>query len=239
MREALSWLRNAPHPPQQPEWITAYLRAPRPAKKTPWREIPYSVVDVETSGLNVRKDVLLAIGMVDIEKGRIRLDRRWYSLIRPPEGVLVSAESIRIHGLLRDELSRAPLPEVVLADFLRRICGRVLVVHVSTIDVRFLNRALRQHFGIPLRGPILDTARLGGALLYTERLIGGAVVQDEPYDTTLRSLAKKSGIPISTQHHALSDALLTAQLFLVQATRIERQGNGSFHRLFRAGGCLR
>jgi DNA polymerase-3 subunit epsilon len=241
MRDAFARLRGGPQPDDLPPPLANYLGAPRPDGKTDWRKVPYSVVDVETSGLNARKDALLAIGLIDIDDGRVRLDRRWYSLVRPPEGLLVSVDSIRIHGLLRDDLARAPLPEEVLPEFLERVSGRVLIVHVSSIDVQFLNRALQTHFGIRLRGPVLDTARLGGALLHTERLIGGGGggYNEEPRDTTLRSLAKQSGIPVYAQHNALSDALTTAQLFLAQATRIQKQGKGTFRKLFRAGGCVR
>ncbi|NJN66162.1 MAG: 3'-5' exonuclease [Chloroflexaceae bacterium] len=220
-----------------PVVVQDYLNAPVPAGRLPWRDVPYTVLDIETSGLDPRWDSILAIGAVDIEGGRVRLDRRWYSMTRPPEPSKVAAASIRIHGLLRQELAQAPPLEPVLLELLSRLQGRVLVVHMAAIDVKFLDRALRKHFRVRLRGPALDTARIGGVLLHNERMMSGD--DERPRDTTLRSLAKQAKIPVHPQHNALSDALTTAQLFLYQATRLQKQGKDTFHKLLRVGGCLK
>lgn len=230
----------ARRPQNLPHEVHSYLDAPCPYDNQPWRVVPYTVLDIETSGLNPRKDSILAIGLIQIDEGRVRLDRRWYTMVRPPESTLVGAESIRIHQLLRGELSQAPLLHDVLLDLLPYLEGRVLVVHVSAIDVKFLDRALRHTFNVRLRGPALDTARLGGMLLHHERMLGGGSGYDEaPRDTTLRSLAEQFKIPIHGQHNALSDALTTAQLFLAQATRLQKQGKDTFRKLHRVGGCIR
>lgn len=223
-----------------PTNVQAYVDAPRPDEQMQWREASYSVIDIETSGLNHKKDSLLAIGMIDIEKGRIRLDRRWYTLVRPPDETLVGAESICIHGLLRTDLADAPLAKDVLLELAERIKERVLVVHVSSIDVKFLDRALKNHFGIRLHGPVLDTARLAGKMLHQESMVGGgAGYYEGPRDISLRSLSRQANLPIHSQHNALSDALSTAQLFLSQVTRFEKEGIDTLGKLMRAGGSLK
>ncbi len=216
-----------------PAYVQEYLAAARPDSRLPWRAVPYSVLDVETSGLDYRRDALLAIGMVPIEEGRVRLDRHWYTLLRPPDGLLVGADSIRIHGLLRDELAQAPPATEVLPELLRQLSGRVLVVHVAAIDIRFINRALQQHYGIKLQGPALDTARLAHTIHFTEQLISGREAREPA--VALRLLAAQANLPIYAEHNALNDAITTAQLFLAQATRLEQQGANLLRGLLRAG----
>lgn len=220
-----------------PQCVQEYLDAPRPKEDAHWREIPYTALDIETSGLNPKRDVVLSVGTVNIEQGRIQMGQRWYSMMRPPDVNEVGAASISIHGLLREELSQAPPTEEVLLELIRRIHGRVLIVHVSAIDVQFLDRAMRSYFGVKMRGPVLDTARLSGTLNYNELFIGG--YDDAPRDVTLRGLSQKANLPVYSEHDALGDAITTAQLFLSQVTRLQKQGIETFQKLFRAGGSLK
>lgn len=221
---------------ERPAFIAEYEAGPWPDPARPWREATYVVLDVETSGLNARRDALLAIGLVEIEGGRVRLDRRWHSLIRPPEGLLVDEASIRVHNLTRAELAVAPPPDEVLPALLERLRGRALVVHVAQIDVGFLNRALGQRYGARLRGPILDTARIALTLHQHAQLLGEANREMPAPAIQLRALATSFGLPVYGQHDALNDALTTAQLFLAQASRLERQGSKTLKALQRAGG---
>ncbi|WP_028457059.1 3'-5' exonuclease [Chloroflexus sp. Y-396-1] len=216
-------------------FVRAYQAFPEPDPKLPWREVPYTVIDVETTGLDPRHDALIAIGAVNVENGRVLLKQTWYSLIRPPADREPSVESIRIHHLTPEELQHAPPPAEVLAELLQRIAGRVLVVHVAQVDVRFINAALRP-FGGRLRRPILDTARLALTLHLSARWSG-----EQPHDMPdpaieLRALATALGLPVYAQHNALNDAVTTAQLFIAQATILADQGRNNLAGLIRAGG---
>jgi DNA polymerase-3 subunit epsilon len=203
----------------------------------PWRAAPYTVLDIETSGLAPRRDALLAIGLVDVDAGRVIVERSWQTLVRPPEGMVVPAESIRIHGLLRGDLAQAPPPAEILPELLRRLSGRVLVVHVAAIDIAFLNRALNQCYGAALHGPAIDTARLAAYLRHQERFTRGYAAA--PPMLALSSMAEEANLPVFSEHNALNDALTTAQLFLAQATRLEQSGAGTLRKLLRAGRCMR
>lgn len=217
-----------------PVLVQAYMDTPQPDPRTNWREVPYSVIDVETSGLNAKQDALLAIGLVEIDQGRVRLDSCWYSLIRPPEGLLVSVESIRIHRLLRDELAQAPPAAAVLTEFLQRLRGRMLVVHVATIDMRFINRVLTSLWGIKLHKVGLDTARFAHSLHVYERYSRG--IETDTPSIQLRALTQSANLPLYTQHNALNDAITTAQLFLMQSTRLEAQSDRTLRAVIRAAG---
>jgi DNA polymerase III subunit epsilon len=219
-----------------PEFVQAYLHAEMPARSLPWRAVPYSVLDIETTGLEVGSDALLAIGLIEIEEGQVRLDRRWETLVRPPAHAPLRPDAVAVTGLLRGDTAGAPPLDAVLPELLSRLGGRVLVVHMAEVDVAFLNRALRQQYGIGLRGPVLDTARLALALHGDERFLGGN--GQEPA-LQLAALCERLGLPTYTAHDALGDAITTAQLFLAQATALEAHGRATLAALVRAGGVVR
>lgn len=221
--------------PDPPDFVRDYQEAHRPDPASYWRDVGYSVIDIETSGLDERRDALLAIGLAEINAGRVDLSRCWYSLVRPPDGLLVGASSIRIHGLMRSELAEAPLLDAVLPLLLERLASRVLVVHVARVDVSFINREMGARWGARLVGPILDTARIAMSLHQRAQYLG-QVQADMPLTAIqLRALATRFGLPTYGEHNALNDALTTAQLFLAQASRMERQGRSTLRALLRAG----
>jgi DNA polymerase-3 subunit epsilon len=218
-----------------PRDVQEYLDAAAPARSVPWRVAPYTVLDIETSGLDARRDAILAIGAVDVEDGQILLDRCWQTLVRPPAEQVVAPEAIEIHQLLRADVDRAPPLDAVLPELLRRLQGRVLVVHVAAIDVAFLDSTLQQIYRTRLRGPVLDTARLATALKHDERFLTATA---HPITTlALAALAAQVGLPAFPAHNALNDALTTAQLFLALATRSEQHGAKTLGALLRRGGC--
>jgi DNA polymerase-3 subunit epsilon len=219
-----------------PQFAQEYLEAPRPEPAAAWRSVPYSVLDIETTGLDVRRDALLAIGLVEIEAGQVRLDRCWETLVQLPPEVPLRPDAVAVNGLLRADTAVAPPLDDVLPELLRRLVGRALVVHVAEVDVAFLNRALRQQYGITLRGPVLDTARLALALHGDNRFLGGSGHMPA---LQLDALCERMGLPAYTAHDALSDALTTAQLFLAQATALEARGRTTLGALMRAGAAVR
>jgi DNA polymerase-3 subunit epsilon len=232
----MHWFRRRPE--NLPDVVQHYLDAPRPDTVTPWRRLRFAVIDVETTGLDARRDALLAVGLHEIIDARIILEQHWYSLVRPPADAPVRPEAIQAHGLLFADVADARPETEVLPDLLHRLSGRILIVHVADVDIAFLNRALKRVYGIELRGPAIDTARLALSLHQHRQLMSGGVDRAQP-EIALRSLARQAGLPDYAEHHALNDALTTAQLFLVQATRLEQQGAGTLAALLRAGGCLK
>jgi DNA polymerase-3 subunit epsilon len=220
-----------------PEAVQDYLKTPSISKKLAWREVDYQVLDIETSGLDAKKDIICAVGMVAIKGGRVRPGDNYYTLVCPPEGRRIDAGSIRIHGLLHDDLFQAPPLAEVLPKILCRLTGHILIVHVAAIDVGFLNRALKQEYGFHLRQPAIDTARLARSIHFTEQYLnsyGGD--EGMPPPIALRTLASQANLPIYAQHNALNDAMTTAQLFLAQVHRMEGQGTNNLRGLLRAGG---
>jgi DNA polymerase-3 subunit epsilon len=179
--------------------------------------VDYWALDLETSGFDPRSDDILSVGMVPIRGGTIRWGERHYSLVRPRRGHRAAEEAMRVHHILPDEVRDAPRLCQVLEEIESRLGEAHLLVHYGKLDVGFLKIAYRRHFRIWRRTGIIDTVRLLGRLTHLRR-------QLDPYaDSLPADLARaraELGLPRHIHHHALYDALATAELFLALTGRL-------------------
>ncbi len=179
----------------------------------PWDAVTYWSLDLETGGLHAGKDPIIAIGMVPVRGGRIRLRESFRTLVRP-EGRRIDPTSVRAHQLVPDELRDAPPIEEVLPIVERQLRENVLLVHHRAIDVAFLKDACR-HTGLRWPKPkIVDTVDLLLRAAKRSRFTRPDPAHDRPALTL--SLAREAwGLPPYQAHDALTDAVATAELFLV------------------------
>jgi DNA polymerase-3 subunit epsilon len=206
--------------------VRAYTASPLPAPSTPWRQASFSVIDLETTGLDPADDEIVSYATVTVAEGRVSLADVRYQLISPRR--MPGAETIRIHGLRESDLADAPPLSEALDGLLEAITGRALVAHVAAVERAFLGAALASH-ELELRNPILDTAALALGLSRRRRQLPAL---REPIG--LSDLARLLGLPVHRPHHADGDALTTAQVFLALATHLdafEPQSVGSMQRL--------
>jgi DNA polymerase-3 subunit epsilon len=79
-----------------------------------WDSVTYWALDIETGGLDARRDPIIAVGMLPVRGGIIKLGEAYQTLVRPEDGREIKPESVRAHQLLKGEVSGAPpLPEVL------------------------------------------------------------------------------------------------------------------------------
>jgi DNA polymerase III subunit epsilon len=203
---------------------SAYQATRPPPPGTPWREGHYVVVDLETTGLDPRRDEIVSFAAIPIDNARVIVGGTRATTVRPTR--MPEAETIRIHGLRPADLADAPeLPEV-LDLMLESLTGRALVAHVAWVERGFLAAALKRA-GLRLAKPVLDTSVLARQVLAPEDLGGGQAL-------SLADLVRTLGLPVHSPHVAEGDALTTAQLFLALATHLDRmepQTVGSLTRL--------
>jgi DNA polymerase-3 subunit epsilon len=210
----------------QPSLRAAYAETPPPDPSTPWREADFCVVDFETTGLDPAADEIISFAVLQIARGRLRLDDARYQLIRPRR--MPGRETILIHGLRSAELVDAPTFAEALDGLLEALTGRAMVAHVASIEEGFLGAALRDS-GIRLINPIVDTAALAAELFRLRD-------QVRPGPLGLAPLALTLGLPVHRPHEADGDALTTAQVFLALAAHLDQfspQTVGSMERLSR------
>jgi DNA polymerase-3 subunit epsilon len=183
-------------------------------------------VDVETTGLSLETDRLIAIGAVGIQAERVDLADSFYAVLRQPQAS--SNDNILVHGIGGTEQMQGEPPVDVLLRFMEFIGHCPLVAFHAPFDASMLDQAARDHFGARLGRTWLDLAWLAPALL--------------PEDAARRSLddwLEKYGITVAVRHNALADAVATAQLHLVLQHVAERQQHVSTASLIELAGAAR
>ncbi|GEM83957.1 MAG: hypothetical protein KatS3mg074_079 [Meiothermus sp.] len=189
-----------------------------PFPKSPaWNEVIYWALDLETSGLS-HDDQILSVGMVPIRKGIIEFGAHYYSLVRPIRPGALSAEGIKAHHILPGELDSAPPLEQVLEEIKARIGHGALLLHYSSVDLSFLQRYFRATGKPWVRPVVVDTVVLLARLGERRRQLEPHA---KPFPTGLAAARATFGLPGHLEHHALWDALATAELFLVLRHKLQ------------------
>jgi DNA polymerase-3 subunit epsilon len=125
-----------------------------------WDSVVYWALDLETGGLDAKRDPIIAVGMLPVRAGRIRLGEGYRTLVRPADGRPIDPASVRAHQLVWGEVKDAPAVAEVLPEIDRRLAEGVLLVHHKAIDVAFLKDAYRR-CGLKWRAPpVVDTVDL-------------------------------------------------------------------------------
>jgi DNA polymerase-3 subunit epsilon len=190
-------------------WLKQSLAVPD--LDVPWRDVEYCVVDVETTGLDLRRDELVSFGSILIRSGRLCLDTAVSLDIKPSRPM--SVEAMTVHGKRQQDHDDAPPVEAVAESMLSQLDGRVLVAHAAWIELAFLRQPVRV-MGRRWKPAVVDTAALLRAT--------GVAPSGTGYEPDLESSAGKLGLPVHTPHEALGDALTTGVLFLALAGRLEQ-----------------
>jgi DNA polymerase III subunit epsilon len=189
-----------------------YRDAALPGPQTPWRELTFSVIDLETTGLDPASDEIISFAAVTVEGGTVRLGDARYELIRPTR--MPDGDTIRIHGLRDADLAEAPALSERLDVLLEALTGRAVVAHVAAVERGFLGAALSS-VGLNFGNPTVDTAALDREL---RRLRRDPPARDP---IGLSDMARGLGLPVHRPHHADGDALTTAQAFIALATHLD------------------
>ena len=184
------------------------------------REIPFVVVDVETTGGRPPGDRVIEIGAVRVRAGRI--DGEWSSLVDPGRGIPPFVS--RLTGIANSVVAVAPPFERVADEFLEFLGGAAFVAHNARFDWRFVNAELLRARGGRLTNARLCTVRLARRLLpHVKR-------------RNLDALAWLFGIEIEGRHRALPDARGTARLLLELLDVAEASGVADERDLAALGG---
>lgn len=169
----------------------------------PLEQERYVVVDVETSGLNLGRDRLIAIGAVAVTAGEIILNDSFEVVLQQQSAS--TPDNILIHGIGGSAQTSAVPPQEALLLFLEYLGKAPLVAFHATFDETMLCNAYRQHLGLKFKHPWLDLAYV----------MPGLYPDLSKNFKSLDDWLTCFSIPSHVRHNALSDALGTAQLFLI------------------------
>lgn len=172
------------------------------------------IVDLETTGLNPRRDELLAIAAVAVRGTRVSVGDSFEIRVRPR--VASARENILVHGIGAEAQLSAVDPAVACERFAGYVGDSPLAAFNAPFDREVLCRAMRAH-GLRFPNRWLDIADLAPALL------------PKLSASTLDEWLAHLGIVPRRRHDAASDAFATASLFaclLERAPPAERGPGG-------------
>lgn len=165
---------------------------------TPLSEVPFCVLDLETTGVGPDICEITEIGAVRYEGGVET--GRFQTLVNPGTGI--PPQVTIITGITQAMVIDAPSIGEALPSFLEFIGEAVIVGHNVSFDISFLNAAsIRLGYG-RLQNQSADTLRLARRL-----------VRQEVRSLKLSSLAAHFRSETVPNHRALDDALATAHVF--------------------------
>jgi DNA polymerase III subunit epsilon len=197
----------------------------RRSRRGDWRSGELVALDFETTGLDLDRDEVISFGLIPVLGGRIDLSGQLYQEVAP--GVEPSRSSIPIHHLRAQDLATAPAMQDVADAFRGALSGRFILAWAAEVEIAFL----RKVFGGGKRAWRRRTIDVRTLIMAVERPSGDAGRWPGYY--ALSTAATRFGVPVEQTHHALDDAFMTAELFLVAANALEARGRGSIRDLLR------
>ncbi len=164
---------------------------------TPLFDVPFVVLDLETTGGSHHGDAITEVGAVRLHRGEVVGE--FQTLVNP--GIPIPPSITILTGITHAMVIDAPPIEEVLPALLEFIGGAVFVAHNAGFDAGFIRVACRAH-GYEFPNRVLDTVRLARRLL-----------RNETRNLRLATLAAHFRSPTVPNHRALEDARATAHVF--------------------------
>ena len=142
----------------KPGPLADFLATPWPDKRTDCRDLELVSIDLETTGLDPKKDVILSIGLVHVDRWGVKLGTAWHRIVQIETAI--PGESAVIHQITDDQSAAGQPIDELMPTLLGRLAGRPMIVHYSPIEQNFIDAACRRLYGAPFVAPIIDTLEI-------------------------------------------------------------------------------
>lgn len=195
------------------EWMLYHLGDQR--FRFMWDEPPadeWVALDCETTGLNVSKDDIIAIGAVRIRGNRVMASERLELLVRPQDNQPFSADSVKVHRLREQDVAQGMYVDDAMMELMRFIGSRPIVGYYLEFDVAMINRVL-----FPMLGMGLPQQKIEVSGLYYDYKYRNMTTQERDntrIDLRFDHLMEDLNLPVWPAHDALNDAMMAALAFL-------------------------
>jgi DNA polymerase-3 subunit epsilon len=179
---------------------------------TPFADVPFLVVDVETTGVSAwAGDRITEVAAVFVQGGEVR--EAFQSLINP--GRPIPPFITQLTGISNAMVRRAPSFSEIAGTLAQEMVGRVFVAHNARFDWNFLSAEYDRVANAPLKSLTNDhlcTVRLARRFLsHLPR-------------RNLDAVANHYGVAIEGRHRAMGDARATAHVLVGLLKDAERRG---------------
>lgn len=170
------------------------------------KELDFVVVDVEATGAKTPPNRLIELGAYRIRGGKI-VDK-FVTLVNPE--IPIPRFVATLTGISNEMVRGAPVFADVAPKWLDFVSEAVLVAHNAPFDTSFLNHEIsRVYPGHRMVNPHLCTVRLSRRAM------------PDLSNHRLETIASHFSIPIASRHRAGSDALATAEIFILLLPELE------------------
>ncbi len=193
-----------------------YLSVPLPDINNRIDKVEILAVDFETTGLNAKQDKLLSVGFITLKKQQISLKTSYHQIIKTKEQLEES--NVIIHHITDSQKEQGKALAVVVETLLKALAGKVMLVHFARIEREFLTEACYELYGMAPIFPMIDTLALA------KRRLDKRDVAYDPSELRLTSLRNNFQLPEHHAHNALNDAIATAELFMAQMSKANKDG---------------
>lgn len=175
-------------------------------------DVEFSIVDVETTGLNASYNNIIEIGIVKVHNNKI-IDS-FHSMINP--GREIPGYITAFTGITNDEVYNAPFFEDISLDVLSFFDGSIVAGHNLSFDLSFLKKEFLSCGHTLNFQPNLCTLKLAKRLY--------------PFlkSRSLSNLSNYLNIFNSNAHRALSDSETTAKILFRMIDELKEKYNYSF-----------
>jgi DNA polymerase-3 subunit epsilon len=191
-----------------------FLSVPFPALEAPIDKVKILAVDFETTGLDANQDKLLSVGFVTLEKQCISLNSCYHQIIKTK--AQLEESNVIIHHITDSQKEQGKALAIVVETLLKALAGKVMLVHFARIEKQFLTQACLELYGVAPVFPIIDT------LAIAKRRLDKRDVAYDPSELRLTNLRHKFSLPEHHAHNALNDAIATAELFMAQMSKANK-----------------
>ncbi|WP_229683042.1 ATP-dependent DNA helicase DinG [Virgibacillus oceani] len=184
----------------------------------------YVVIDLETTGHSpLKSDKIIEVGIVVIENNTISKE---YSTFLNPNKTIPPFIS-NLTGIKNEDVSHAPTFEEEANTIVSMFENSYLIAHNVPFDLGFLNEELAAINEKKLTNPVIDTVELA------------RILYPQAPSFKLGQLAEYIGINHDDPHRALSDAYVTAQLFIMLIKKLEKLPYESIDQLLKLEKALK
>jgi len=194
-----------------------FLEQPYVSRRKLIKETEIISLDIETTGLDSKKDRIVSIGLVQISQLGVKLDSCWHQIIKINKNL--PEKSVVIHNITDDETATGITIDEAIPEMLKRLKGKVVLVHNSNIEQGFINEICRKLYQTDFVMLAIDTQVLA------KRSFERKNIAYKPSELRLFNLRKTYKLPPYKAHNALLDAIATAELFLAILPTISANEN--------------
>lgn len=186
-------------------------------------ETTFTVFDLETSGFFPQiGDEIVSIGAIKINAASEKIEEDNFYEVVSPLGK-VPEEIYSLTGLTKQQLVNGSAFDAAFLKFLEYSKGTILVAHPASFDIHFLKVMLKRWGIVNFNPEFIDSYFLANYL--------------QPQGKNkLDQLVVRFDVDQKERHHALNDAIMTAEIFLKLLYLLQKNGIHTLEDYFKLKG---